>query len=223
MSGRTCRSPDEIDELPYLNQEQLAEAFDMVARLNKGEAIGSSPLADLVNHVHTKNKVPANYFQMTPAQQQRWARRSYRQTARAWWRRSQPQSARTSGQPIRCPSQPRPRRMWKRGFRLARGDPDPHTAPPTPWLEPGGRTSVSSSEKTGLSEGRKHCTDEFNSAPEFFHPIFFGNRESRPDRARRLLLAGLAADYFEREIAWLEDRSPDDCTEIWRDAARSRR
>jgi hypothetical protein len=45
----------------------------------------------------------------------------------------------------------------------------------------------------------------------------------RPDRARSLLLARLAADYFEREIAWLEDRSPDDCTEIWRDALRSRR
>jgi hypothetical protein len=89
---------------------------------------------------------------------------------------------------IRCRfanCQLRSRGIHRRGFKVARGDPDPHTAPPTPWLEPGGRTSVSSSEKTGLSEGRKHCTDEFNSAPEFFHPIFFGNGELRLDGGRR--------------------------------------
>lgn len=55
------------------------------------------------------------------------------------------------------------------------------------------------------------------------NPKNFGNGESRPDLARRRLLVLLADDYFDREIAWLEERSPDDCTEIWRDAARSRR
>jgi len=64
---------------------------------------------------------------------------------------------------------------------------------------------------------------QLNPRTGIFHSKIFENGDLRPDRARSLLLARLAADYFEREIAWLEDRSPDDCTEIWRDALRSRR
>jgi hypothetical protein len=46
----------------------------------------------------------------------------------------------------------------------------------------------------------------------------------RRDRAPlRRTLTALAADYFGREIAWLDGLDNHDLTEIWRDALRSRR
>jgi hypothetical protein len=68
-----------------------------------------------------------------------------------------------------------PRRMWKRGFRLARGDPDPLTAPPAPWSgKPGGQA-----ENTNSWDPQPH---EFNSASEFFPLEFFRGGELRPRR-----------------------------------------
>lgn len=176
---------DEIDELPYLNREQLAEAFDMVARVNKGEAIGSSPLADLVNHVHTKNKVPANYFQMTPAQQQRWARRSYRRTARAWWRRARRLNFRRVDRlrpRVKAPLASDRRRQIResKAFDATTGPPRrADTDPPAPGVgSTGGRQAV------GTNSRQKELR-EFNSIGIFCNPDFSGNGELRPERGRR--------------------------------------
>jgi hypothetical protein len=223
---------DEIDELPYLNREQLAEAFDMVARVNKGEAIGSSPLADLVNHVHTKNKVPANYFQMTPAQQQRWARRSYRQTARAWKRRGQLLLNRRIDRPrprVKASLAVDRRKQIRRDrvFQSTAGPPRSNEIGLDARLlsRSGGRFREPWARTPGLSafpraprlspKNPSVGNREFSRA-EFLRPAPARYR----DRIREL--DRLAADYFGREIGDTTDLGFDDCDAIWRDAARSR-
>jgi hypothetical protein len=91
------------------------------------------------------------------------------------------------------------RRIWRRGFRLARGDPDrPAHAAAGSWLAPGAtQPHLSSSEKNRSSENaRKLCTGEFNSALEFFPLEFFRGGELRP---RRRLTAARAPPLAPRK------------------------
>lgn len=114
------------------------------------------------------------------------------------------------------------RRRVRRFLRVrsARGDPDlPAHAAASSWLEP----RAARPQQKLISSIAPDDEISVTAHRNFFHSNFFENGESRPDLARRRLLVLLADDYFDREIAWLEERSPDDCTEIWRDAARSRR
>lgn len=61
---------------------------------------------------------------------------------------------------------------------------------------------------------------EFNPLTGFFSTRIFANGESR---ARRRELDRLAADFFGRETGDVSGLDFDDCTLIWRDAARVRR
>jgi hypothetical protein len=74
------------------------------------------------------------------------------------------------------------RRVWRRSHRPpSRGDPDVHTAPPAPWLTPGGRAFADLSSETETRNGLKKplSTADDKSPAQIFNPIF-GNGDSRP-------------------------------------------
>ena len=100
------------------------------------------------------------------------------------------------------------------------GDPDHHARSAEPRC--GKHRGVGSNRKFGTTKE----LPEFNSRSEFFPLEFFRGGELRPAparyRARIRELNRLAAEYFGREIGDTTDLSFDDCTAIWRDAARSR-
>jgi hypothetical protein len=82
------------------------------------------------------------------------------------------------------------RRIWRRSHRPpSRGDPDAHTAPPAPWLTPGGR------EFTYFRQALTAA--DYTERIESFPPEIFGNGDSRPQHgnlgrqvARLIELAG---------------------------------
>jgi hypothetical protein len=165
-----------------LSLNELTRLFALLDRREAGEAVDDDPLLDEYDWwvaQYTK-ALPPGDLRRFGAGLQKICERANSVVEPAWAQRGRKRQGRHPRLLIRCNNHRviRPRRMWKRGFRLARGDPDPD---PLKRPRPAG---------SGRSTAGRHClglSDAFRAhsenrrAAEFFPPRFFGAAFVRPD------------------------------------------